>query len=92
MNDDNDNHNNNNDNNNEFAFQLVMSQVRVGQVLSLQSSLSCASLSEWPQWEPTCMIPQLQQTLLRTGGADHVGVLTKILSACRGLQGSAPQK
>ncbi len=46
---DNDNNNNNNknknkNNNNKNAFQLMMSQVRAGQVLSLQSSLSCASL------------------------------------------------
>ncbi len=33
--------------NNEFSFQLMMSQVRAGQVLSLQSSLSCASLKRW---------------------------------------------
>ncbi len=30
-------------NNNNYAFQLMMSQVRAGQVLSFQSSLSCAS-------------------------------------------------
>ena len=29
---------------NKKAYQLMMSQVRAGQVLSLQSSLSCASL------------------------------------------------
>ena len=33
-----------NSNNNKFAFQLMMSQVRAVQVLSLQSSLFCASL------------------------------------------------
>ena len=33
-----------NNNNNYNAFQLVMSQVPAGQVWSLQSSLSCASL------------------------------------------------
>ena len=48
----NSNNNSNNNNNNsdnssnddsEIAFQLMMSKVRVGQVFSLQSSLSCAS-------------------------------------------------
>ncbi len=34
----------NNNNNNRNAFQLMMSSVHAGQVLSLQSSLSCASL------------------------------------------------
>lgn len=57
-NDDNDNDNNNSNNNNNVdddeddddssnAFQLMMSQVCAGKVLSLQSSPSCAPLLEW---------------------------------------------
>ena len=36
-------HNNDNNNDNDIAFQLMMSWVYAGRVLSLQSSLSCAS-------------------------------------------------
>ena len=44
----NDNNDNNNHNNSSNAFQLMMSHVRAGQVLSFQSSLSCASLYGLP--------------------------------------------
>ena len=48
-NDNNSNNNNNNDNNN--VFQLMMSWVRAGQVLSLQSSLFWTFLYALPLWQ-----------------------------------------